>query len=228
MADGGTITQRITDLIGAQHTTDALYSGDLINAAINEIADMLPIDLLMKYSSSPTSVTSGTGASIEGKKVLQVTRVDSNSGGIERECKELSRVEYKRAQEIGSLSYATVRSPVYTIDSLNTASNLDIFPNCNNSGQEGNIWTFAYIADSTDTTGMTAATLNSTYFLPSELIHAVTLKSCVNILKAYIGNQVQDEEDSELMQMIQAQTQLLEKDYLTEMQRFTGQEAQAE
>jgi len=222
MADGGTIAQRITDLIGSQYSTDAAYAGDLINAAINEIADMLPVDLLLKYSSTPTAVTSGTGASIEGKKVLKVIRVDANSSGIERECKELDRAQYAQARDSESIHYATVFSPVYSIDSMNAASNLDIFPDCNGSGQEGNIWTFAYIVDSTDTTAVTASTLSSTYFLPSELIHAVSLKSSVNILKAYISNQVQDEEDIELMQMITSQMQLLEKDFLSEMQRYTG------
>jgi hypothetical protein len=223
MAIGGTITQRITDLIGEQHSTDAVYSTDLINAAINEVADMLPKELLMKYSSSPTAVTSGTGASIEGKKVLKVIRVDANTGGIERECKELGRTEYAQARDSGSIHYATVFSPVYNIDSMNTASNLDIFPDCNGSGQEGNIWTFSYIPDAENTVAMTAALLSSSYFLPSELIHAIALKSSVNILKAYISNQIQDEEDSEMLQMIQAQVQLLEKDYGTELQRFVPQ-----
>ena len=36
MAAGGTIAQRITDLIGAVYSTEANYEGDLINAAINE------------------------------------------------------------------------------------------------------------------------------------------------------------------------------------------------
>ena len=40
MSQGGTIAQRITDLIGATYNTEATYEGDLINAAINEIADM--------------------------------------------------------------------------------------------------------------------------------------------------------------------------------------------
>ena len=220
MAQGGTITQRIQDLIGEQHSTDAAYSTDLINAAINEVADMLPKELLMKYSSSPTAVTSGTGASIEGKKVLKVIRVDANSGGIERECKELDRTQYAQARDSESIHYATVFSPVYHIDSMNTASNLDIFPDCNGSGQEGNIWTFSYIDDSEDTTAVTAATLSSSHFLPSELIHAIALKSSVNMLKAYIGNQIQDEEDSEMLGMVQVQVQALEKDFLSEMQRY--------
>ena len=38
MADGGTISNRIGDLIGSTFNADVGYAGDLINAAINEIA----------------------------------------------------------------------------------------------------------------------------------------------------------------------------------------------
>ena len=139
MADGGTITQRITDLIGSDAFNDSVltHEGDLINAAVH------------------------------------------------------------------------------------------IYPVCNGSGQEGNIWTFTYIADGTDTTAMTGATLNSTYYMPSELIHAIALKRSVNILRAYLSNQVQDEEDIEIMQMLQVQSQVLEKDFLTEMQRYMAPEEKA-
>ena len=225
MADGGTITQRITDLIGSIHSTEAVYSGDLINAAMNEVADMVPNALLMKYSSSPTAVTSASGATIDGKKVLMVIRVDANSSGIERVCMELERSQFAAAKDTGSIYEATAFSPVYHIDSMNdSTSAVHIYPTCNGSGQEGNIWTFAYIADGTDTTAMTASTLNSTYYIPSELIHAIALKSSINILRAYLSNQVQDEEDIEIMQMLQVQSQVLEKDFLTEMQRYMAQE----
>ena len=56
--------------------------------------------------------------------------------------------------------------------------------------------------------------------MPSEIMHALVLKSSVNILQAYMSEQIQEEEDVELMQMIQNQTQALEKAYMQEMQRF--------
>jgi hypothetical protein len=184
---------------------------------------MLPIqaiELLLKYSAAPTSVTSATGVSIEGKKVLKVTRVDADSSGIERNCTRLDRVKYSAARDSGSIYYATAHSPVYRLDSPNAATTLVIFPDCNNSGQEGNIWYFSYIADGTDTTGMTASTLNTTYFLPGTLIHAIALKSSVNKLNAYLSNQIQDEEDMEIVQLINTQKATLEKDFMSEIQRF--------
>ena len=222
MADGGTIAQRITDLIGSQYTTDASYEGDLINAAINEIADMVSVDLLLKYSPAPTTVTSATGVAIEDKKILKVTRIQSN-GGVERECLPLERTAFDAATDSGSIYKATTFSPVYKIHSDNAASTVVIHPSCTNGGQEGKIFYFPYVADSADSTGITQATVNTTLYLPSNIIHAIVLKSCVNILKAYISNQVQDEEDTEMMQMVSTQSQLLEKDFLNEIKRFTDE-----
>ena len=64
MAQGGTLGQRITDLIGSDYNTIPAYAGDLINSAINEVADMMSEELLLKYSPTPTSVTSSSGVSV--------------------------------------------------------------------------------------------------------------------------------------------------------------------
>lgn len=217
--DGGTIANRITDLIGSQYT-DAAYYGDLINAAINEIADMVSEDLLMKYSKTPGILESNSEWLVEDRKVLKVTRVDSDSSGIERECLPVDRDVFSRASDSNSIYKATVYSPIYHLDSANDgAATLKILPEPT-TPQKGRIWYFSYIADSADTSGVTGATLNSSYYLPSNLIHAIALKSSVNILSAYISNQVQDEEDSELLGMVNAQKQSLEGQFQSEIQRF--------
>ena len=227
MAQGGNLGQRITDLIGAIYSTDVDYEGDLINAAINEIADMLPDDVLLKYSKTPGVLTSNSEWLVEDKKILKVVRTDAAISGVERECKEVDRTVFAAAGDIkdgGSLYKATVYSPVYHEDSANAgAATLKILPEPTSS-EQGKIWYFSYIANGTDSTGITQATVNTSLYLPSNLIHAIALKSSVNILKAYISNQVQDEEDIELMQMIATQMQLLEKDFMTEMQRYVSQE----
>lgn len=224
MAEGGNLGQRITDLIGAIYSTDVDYEGDLINAAINEIADMLPDDVLLKYSKTPGVLTSNSEWLVEDRKILKVVRVDADSNGIERQCKEVDRAGFGVAEDSGSLYKATAHSPIYHEDSANAgAATLKILPEPTGS-QQGKIWYFSYIANGTDSTGITQATVNTSLYLPSNLIHAIALKSSVNILKAYISNQVQDEEDIELMQMIATQMQLLEKDFMTEMQRYVSQE----
>mgnify|MGYP001223308129 CR=1 FL=1 len=228
MAQGGNLGQRITDLIGAIYSTDVDYEGDLINAAINEIADMLPIEVLVKYSKTPGVLTSASEWLTEGRKILKVTRVDSNSSGIERECLGVDRKGFALAGDSGSIYEATAYSPIFHHDTANDgASTLKVLPTPNPNGQQARIWYFTYVTSTvpdSDITDLTEATLNTAVYLPNNLIHAVALKSSVNILKAYISNQVQDEEDIELMQMISTQMQLLEKDFMTEMQRYASQQ----
>ena len=221
MALGGDIENRIGDLIGSTFNADVGYAGDLINAAINEIADTISEDLLLKYSRNPGALTEASEWLVEDRKILKVTRVDANSGGIERECQPLDRTAFAAAQDTTSLYFATKISPVYHLDSKNAgAATLKIIPVCNANGQEGRIWYYQYVADGTDTTALTQATLNTTYNLPNECIHALVLKASINILGAYISTQVQDEEDEELLRMIQVQKQNLEKSYQEEIARF--------
>lgn len=219
---GSTIADRITDLIGSEYATvPSLSYIDLINAAFNEVADMLSISELMKYSNTPDGMNNDSGLSIEDKKVLKVTRVDANSYGIDRECMLLEQTKFNQASDSNSIYKATAFSPVYTVYSLNNASTLLIYPHCNDSGQIGRIWTFAYATNAVNLTAVTAATLNTSYYLPGNIIHAIVLKSCINILNTYLGEQIQEEEDIELMGMINTQLQTIERAFLQEMQRFT-------
>lgn len=224
---GATIAERIEDLIGADYATvPSLSYKDLINAAFNEVADMLSVDLLMKYSAASQSVTSaasgteGSGYSIEDKKILKVTRVDANSNGIERECELVDRVRFSESKDTNSIYNATVYSPVYNVNGNTAAAEVLIFPHCNDTGQSGRIFYFAYATNSTDLTAITAATLNTSHFLPSNLIHAIVLKACINILTSYISNQVQDEEDTEMLQLITSQLQSLQASFQAEMTRY--------
>ena len=61
--------------------------------------------------------------------------------------------------------------------------------------------------------------------MPNTDLQAVVLKMCVNILNAYISDFVQDEEDTELQQMLTAQMQLLQTNFANEMKRFMEQDA---
>ena len=223
MAQGGTLGQRITDLIGAVYNTDVDYAGDLINAAINEIADMLNSDILMKYSRTPGVLTSNSEWLVEGRKILKVTRTDTNSTSVERECTAVDRAFFADASDNDSIYKATAYTPIYHHDTENDgAGTLKVLPEPT-SDQRARIWYFEYAtATSPDgnITVLTDSTLNTTIYLPNNLMHAICLKSSINILKAYISNQVQEEEDIELMQMIQAQMGVLEKDFQNEMQRY--------
>ena len=95
---GANIADRITDLIGSEYaTTPNLSYKDLINAAFNDIADMVSEDLLIKYSKTPGVLESNSEWLVEDRKILKVTRVDSNSSGIERECLPVDRDVFSRS-----------------------------------------------------------------------------------------------------------------------------------
>ena len=226
MAVNATIANRITDLIGSEYSTIPSNSyKDLINAAFNEVADTIKPELLLKYSRTPGALTEASTWLVEDRKILKVTRVDANSNGVERECKLLSVTEFSQAKDSASINYATAYSPVYTFDDNNDgAASLSIFPVCNDGGQTGRIWYFAYALATTDLTGVTTATLNSSYYMPSEIMHSIVLKSCINILQSYMSNQIQDEEDSEIVQLLQAQIQGLQQDYQQEVSRFMAEQ----
>ena len=223
MAQGGTIANRITDLIGSQYSTDAAYAGDLINAAINEIADMVSEDLLIKYSKTPGVLESNSEWLVEGRKILKVTRIDADSSGIERECSPVDRDVFASAGDSNSIYKATVYSPIYHLDSANDgAATLKILPEPT-TPQKGKIWYFSYVTSSSpdeDITDVTESALNTVLYLPNNLIHAIALKSSVNILQSYISNQIQDEEDSEMLAMVTQQMQALQANFQSEMSRF--------
>ena len=225
MAAGGTIGERVTDLIG-DYVPLATNEEDLMNAAFNEVADMLPDELLIKYSRTPGVLTSASEWLVEDRKVLKVTRIDADTNGVERECKFLPRAEFASAKDSNSMHYATALSPVYEFDTLNAgAASLNIFP-APTTPQKGYIWYFSYATNSTNLTDIDSAELNTVYYMPPGIIHAIVLKSCINLLQTYISNFVQDDEDLEMQQMVVAQLGGLTKDFQTEMQRFTGKQAE--
>ena len=73
-----TFDARLVDLIGdyAAKINDN-HEIDLLNAAIAEVADSVPPELLLKYAVTPILLDNGTPTwtSVEGKKILLVTRV---------------------------------------------------------------------------------------------------------------------------------------------------------
>ena len=215
-----TFAQRITDLIGSDYTTIVTNTvPELFNAAVNEIADMLPSQLLLKYAVNPIDLdeSTPTWTAVEGKKVLLVTRLDDSSPRLGKECKPVSIQDFERAKDSTSIYYATKHTPVYTYATDAGTTALTILPEPV-VDEDVKVYYFAY--SSGDITGN-----SSIGGLPSEIFQAVVLKACINILQTFISDTVQDEEDQELQQMLTAQLQLLTQQYGGEMSRFVEQDA---
>ena len=229
MALGASIGSRISDLIGDTYSTiPSLSYKDLINAAFNEVVDLCNPKELLKYSRTPGILESNSEWLVKDRKILEVRRIDADSNGVERTCIKTDRDGFAVAQDSGSIYKATNHSPVYHEDHDNAgAATLKIIPEPTGS-QKGKIWYFNYAGDTTDLVARDADYLRDTLNMPPTIIHAIVLKSCLNILNGYISEQVQEEEDVELMQMVQNQIQILEKNFLQEMQRFSNKTSPVE
>ncbi len=217
-----TIGNRITDLIGSEYSTIPSNSyEDLIRAAFNEVADLLPSELLLKYIHYKTDIsTSGGMDSPEEKKILLVTREIDDSSSEIRQCIAVAYHEFLRAQDSNSMYFATVESPIYTYD-INAATDpkLKIFP-VPTLAQKGTIWHFNYLGTSDTPSGET--TING---FPDSCLQAAVLKACINIVQTYVSDFVQDEEDNEMLSMLNAQIQSLSGLYTVEINRFKEADA---
>ena len=209
---------RITDLIGSEYTTIASNSAkDLFNVAVAHVVDMLPTGLLLKYAVDPQDITDANGwNAVEGKKVLMVTRIDANSSGFERRCLPIEAPDFSRAGDINSIYYATAYSPIYGYPTDGGTTVLKVLPVPNALGQKAMVYYFTYPSDATDYTANT-----SIDGVPNEVEQAIVLKACVNILQTYISDFVQDEEDSEILNMLNNQVGTLQQGFAEEMSRFS-------
>ena len=220
MALNTTFANRVEEIIGSDYTTIAANSYiDLFNAAIAEVADMLPAELLLKYAVGPILLDNNTPtwANVEGDKVLLATR-EEGDGGPYRECTQVSIQDFERAKDANSIYLATAHSPVYCLTTTGGTTSLTLYPTPT-STEFAKIYYFAY--PSTDNTGATSLT-----GLPNEVEQAVVLKACVNILQTYISDFVQDEEDNEMLTMLQTQVQTLGALFQVEIGRYTEQDKQ--
>ena len=225
MALNTSFSNRIAELIGSEYSTVATLSHvDLFNAAVSEVADMVPAELLMKYAVDPINLTNspaswasdGTAGGPEGKKVLHVTRIET-SGGTARECTIRTLMDFQRCQESTSIYKATEYSPVYTYTTDGGNTSLTIFPTPD-ANEYARVYYFAYPSTSIIGDAVVAG-------LPNELEQAVVIKASINILQAYVSDFVQDEEDSEMLSMLQAQMAGLEKNFQQEMSRYMEKDA---
>lgn len=121
------IVTRLEELLGDVHETGDEWEVDLDGmyaAAVGEVADLVPTEVLMDYAGAPVILSSTDDSyNITGSKVLYVRRqdnvvydlVDGNPAGPFYECKEVTITEFQKANLTGSLYKATVESPVYAI-----------------------------------------------------------------------------------------------------------------
>lgn len=214
-----TFNDRIVDLIGdyAAKINDS-HEQDILNTAISTVADSVETELLLKYAKTPIVLnnSSTTWNAVEGKKVLLVTRKDADSNPVDRECKIVGISDFSQAGDSDSLYKATEYSPVACYTTTGGQASLEVLP-LPTSSQTASIYYFEYPTSNLKEANDTA--LNAAG-IPDQLFHVIALKTSLAMLLAYVSDAVQDEEDTEIVTMLQAQIANLGQQYDLEIAKF--------
>jgi len=211
----GVILNRVKDLVG-DPTAGFDASDPPYNSAINEVIDLTPADILIK-DASLHSMTSDEWTSGGDKKILKVLRRDGDSGSMVP-ATEIAREEWDLHNNTDSIYYRSSFAPKFSLFSDGTNTKLMVTPTPTVS-QKADVYYLAY----------NPGTLNSDATVPkvsASLEQAIVLKTAINILANKISDAVQDEEDSEILQLLQAQSANLQSLYQVEMSRITGEKAE--
>ena len=209
MAD---IADNVNELLNVASTSGTAGSlqysnstGDIsFSSACNEVAAALPVEVLLPVATHTTTLTA-----INPRRILQVKRTNS---GVDRICRELDATEYYKASDSNSLYHISTNEanyPAYFVENneandTQRASTIKVLPNATGvkvlcyDANLGRVLSSA----STDGTQLTG--------LPENAYQAVIYKTCINILVKLISDAVQDDEDTEMLQMLNNQAQLLQ------------------
>ncbi|MAH49740.1 hypothetical protein CMI37_28205 [Candidatus Pacearchaeota archaeon] len=221
--NNNSVLARIEDLIGTQHS-DANWDVDVDAAysmAVASVVDIVPPIVLLKYTESGNIVgldADPTTLDVDGKKILHITRNDGDS--VDRDVKAVSLAEFSRAKDTDSMYLATVLTPVWTIIPTSGTATLNIFP-IPTDAQTATVYVFPYPTAVPYTDDTTTRTYDNIIAgVPNELIQAIVLQSAINVLQAYLGWAVLDEEDQELTSLITAQMQTYKAELAIELSRY--------
>jgi hypothetical protein len=225
MAINETIANTIQDLIGSDmdETLVTTYE-DLIASGFNFIADTISSkselwDNSLLSSADITSSTYTINDNSKSTKVISVTRTES--GDIERIASEVSYNDYLRGTGTTSIFYhgKSTRSPIW---SMKPTGDLIISPTPV-AASPAKVYYFEYIDNAISTLSATAlhqSAAGAGQGFPRQAFQAGCIKAALNLINALISNAVQDDEDAELLQLLQAQSAYLQTQLQTEMQRL--------
>lgn len=209
------IKNRVESLIGDTGITseDAHFA-----AAINEVMDLLPKDLLMKYAPSFSTLDDSTPTygGVEGKKILGVTRLDS-AEGTERKVTPIELEKFSLAKDSDSLYEATKFSPVYALDVDGGSTTLKMYPEPT-ADETAKVYYLEYETESSADLSDDTALAD----FPTTAEYAVVIKTAINLLMTKISDAVQDDEDQEIQTMLQGQLAQLQEMFKAEMSRLSG------
>lgn len=219
-----TLGARIKDLIGFDYTSNSIITEDeALEVACAEMIDSLPVETLLDNAVVPNAMLSGDATfDITGKKVLRVIRYEQTPA-IARSCSEIEIEDFKSwTVDAQSLYHPTRYSPVYAIDPETGSSILKVFPVISGSTEDAADTAKVYYVSYPTGADLDTLADGKIAGIPKEAEHAIALRAAMYILDTMISDKIQDDEDQEMMQMLQAQKGNLQQTYQIEMGRLGG------
>lgn len=225
MASINSIIDRIKDLIGDEVTNIVSYK-DLINDAFNHVADLIPNDSQIWNSGINNDVlhyafsnSFNALSNTDNIKIIRIIRKDFN--GNDRVVKEVPYEQYLKGQDETSIYYHAKDefNPIYTISA---DGSFKVSPP-NLSGAAVKAYYYKYLTDEdiTTLTDIDTHVNGDIWAFPRQALQLAILLSCSNLLQAKMSDAVQEEEDLELVQLLNAQIASIDKSTQKELQKLT-------
>jgi len=200
------------NLIGDDFTTDVTNAvPEILEVAIRDVIDIVPENLLLKYTTLSFSVDDTNGkksgitsnSSTQSTKNIKILRVKRDVF----ECKEIPYSYKQQAEDDSSMYLATKYSPVWYVDNEAVDPDVQILPEPSDT-ESARVDFIKYPH------GNNSAYYNENYDvvfnkigLPLEALNLVLYKYAANIIDCRISNAIQEDEDTEMLQMLSAQRQ---------------------
>tara|TARA_R100000808_G_scaffold14629_1_gene34416 strand:- start:26121 stop:26852 length:732 start_codon:yes stop_codon:yes gene_type:complete len=215
-----------------------IHAGDLSDFSDGELGLALGEAVMLAYAALPDSLIlevgfepsvlydTNQGLDVSDKVVLYVVRY--NATGQKKTCLEVSPLLFDDYSDTNSIYEATKEDPVYTIKKTDGVPTLVVAPQVTGTGTtdgSNNTASIFYSGnrqnyqDELDETSIT--TINS------KLYRWIKLTASMFVLGYKLRDAVLEEEDSELVQLLQSQMQLIKGQIDAEQSRLFKQESTA-
>ena len=223
-----TFKERIEDLIGTEMDSNSANGlGAIFDNSVRTTCKALPMQLIYEKGALAAGLLDSDPTTLNAtdKFIVHVER--SDEGAVKRACTVADAAFFQDAKDANSIYEATTYTPVYSITNVGGIETLEVHP-VSSDAQPVNYYyiDFASIesldAATTDSAddinlGLYASSLSG---VPAIAYQAIVYKSASDYLMTYLNEAIQEDEDTEITNLINNQISALKSSYMEELQRL--------
>ena len=207
----GAFQDKVQDMVGSTYSVTT--EDELFEAAVHEIADILPTEFLLKNVTTPINITTSAGTDVKESKVLFVER-----GSVPADLIEYSEFLIHTGFSGSIYELETNSWPAYYVEPTGDGTAmLKVLPTPTVAAS-ANVYIYSY------PTSLDLSSDNTISNFPTRAYQAVVYKTALLILGTLIKDASVNEEDPELLAMYQQQKVSLEEAYTKELMTLGGME----